>query len=283
MARRDERVKMARPGEPEVMKTTIVGGQPPREGRSLGDVPRGVEVLIKKAAVDPPFKKLLLEKRAGAAEAIALTLSAAEAAMLEAVPEAQLRAIVANTKVSPGLRPAFLGATAAAMLAALGTVSSCSKNKNDRREFDRSFGCRVAVIEERPLAHPEEIPIGEIPADKGVITGVVKTPREHPIAGVIITLQGTDYYAIPGERGDFVFNELPPGTYDLVVGDPFTHAEIGYSDDIEVLAGERTPVWITIDDESRTSPPYLPDSIGIRPGATAEKGKFYVKENPPRR
>ena len=73
----------------------------------LNDIPRGVEVLVKKAAVDPSFKKLLLERRAEAAEAIALTLSPAEEAMLAAVPEAQLRAIVASTKVSPSLRPAW--------------------------------------------------------------------------------------------------------------------------------------------------------------------------------
>jgi len=51
----------------------------------MPDIPRGVEVLVKKAAVDPAFKKLLLEKRAGAAEAIALKLEPAEAAMLAAL------------------------------------------------------------------------------------------------------------------------------------------------------------------------------------------------------
>jgi hypothetical protein len=80
-------------------------------------------VLIKKAAVDPAFKKMLLEKRAAAAEAIALKLEAAEAAMLNAVPDAQLEAIVANTKVSPGLRPAFLGYAGGVMLAALSTAT----------------------------------------------------------------------------------------------------------------------------------------------------------------
>lgn len=94
-------------------------------------IPRGVEVLIKKAAVDPAFKKMLLEKRAGAAEAISLTLEPAEAAMLEAVPEAQLRAIVANTKVCPGLRPAFLGCFAAAMLAALAAAGCKEPARND--------------------------------------------------------------------------------------------------------------------------------------------------------
>jgi hypothetical protein len=123
MVKRNDTVKMARPGEPEAVRTTIVGGRPPGGGANVGDIPRGVEVLIKKAAVDPTFNRLLLEKRAEAAKTIALKLEPAEAAMLSAVPEAQLKAIVANTKVSPSLRPAFLGYAAGVMLAALGTAT----------------------------------------------------------------------------------------------------------------------------------------------------------------
>jgi hypothetical protein len=85
-------------------------------------IPRGVEVLIKKAAVDPAFKKMLVEKRAPAAETIALKLEPAEAAMLDAVPLPQLEAIVANMKVDAKLRPAFLGYAAGVMLAALSTA-----------------------------------------------------------------------------------------------------------------------------------------------------------------
>ncbi|HUU55800.1 MAG TPA: hypothetical protein VMW93_00535 [bacterium] len=116
-------VKMARPGEPEAVRTTIVGGRPPAGGANVGDVPRGLEVLIKKAAVDPAFKKLLLEKRAGAADAIGLTLSPAEKAMLAAVPLPQLEGIIAHTRVAPGLRSPFLGYAAGVMLAALGTAT----------------------------------------------------------------------------------------------------------------------------------------------------------------
>ncbi len=127
---RDKRyIKMARPGEAEAIRTTIVGGRPPGTSKAVGHIPRGLEVLIKKAAVDPPFKKLLIEKRAGAAEAIALKLEPAEATMLNAVPAEQLKAIVASTKVNPSLRPAFLGYAAGVMLAALGaTTTACDGN-----------------------------------------------------------------------------------------------------------------------------------------------------------
>ncbi|NIT37262.1 MAG: hypothetical protein GTN49_12330, partial [candidate division Zixibacteria bacterium] len=130
MGQKKAKVKIARPGEPEAVRTTIVGGRPPAGGKSLADVPRGVEVLIKKAAVDPAFKKILLEKRAAAAETIALVLEPAEAAMLDAVPLPQLEAIVANTKVSPKLRPAFLGYAAGAMLAALAAKAPADNADN---------------------------------------------------------------------------------------------------------------------------------------------------------
>ncbi|MGD0091202.1 MAG: hypothetical protein ABSE73_14895 [Planctomycetota bacterium] len=61
--------------------------------------PGGIEVLLKKAAVDPAFRQLLIEKRAGAAQAIGLKLEPAEALMLAQVPPAQLEGIISFTKV----------------------------------------------------------------------------------------------------------------------------------------------------------------------------------------
>ena len=86
-------------------------------------IPLGVEVLVKKAAVDPEFRTLLHERRAGAADEIGLRLDPAEAAMLAAVPQAQLEAIIDRTTVPQEHRRAFLGKAAAAMLAALGAMA----------------------------------------------------------------------------------------------------------------------------------------------------------------
>ena len=83
------------------------------------DIPRGIEVLLKKASVDPEFRALLLEKRAEAAESIGLELTAAEALMVDSVPAAQLEATIAGTRVAPETRRIFLGKVAAAMLAAI--------------------------------------------------------------------------------------------------------------------------------------------------------------------
>jgi acyl carrier protein len=82
-------------------------------------IPQGIEVLVLKAAVDPDFKQLLLQRRIAAAEAIGLELTAPEATMLAAVPAAQLEAIISRTSVPQEHRRAFLGQAAAAMLAAL--------------------------------------------------------------------------------------------------------------------------------------------------------------------
>lgn len=113
-----------RPDERPAVRTTIVGGRPPGSGKDIGDIPRGIEVLVSKASVDADFKALLLDQRAKAADTIGLDLNPAEAMMLDAIPAAQLEAVVARTKVSEGNRRAFLGSAAAVMLAALG-VTGC--------------------------------------------------------------------------------------------------------------------------------------------------------------
>jgi hypothetical protein len=109
-----------RPEEREAVRTTIVGGRPPGSGRSTSAIPRGIEVLVKKASVDPAFRALLLETRAEAAGSIGLALDPAEAAMVAAVPREQLEAIIDATSVPAEQRRAFLGKVAAAMLAVVG-------------------------------------------------------------------------------------------------------------------------------------------------------------------
>ena len=111
------------PEEKEAVRTTIVGGRPPGSGKATGEVPQGIELLVKKAAVDGAFRRRLLEARAGAARDISLALSPSEAAMLDGVPAAQLEAIIARTRVSRKVVPALLGHSAAAMLVALSAVA----------------------------------------------------------------------------------------------------------------------------------------------------------------
>jgi len=118
------------PKEQPAVRMTIVGGRPPGSGRGIGSIPRGIEVLVRKAAVDPEFRNALLAERAAAAARIGLALAPAEELMLKAVPEGQLEAVIDRTRVPLEHRRAFLGNVAAAMLAALGVAGGgCSSDQ----------------------------------------------------------------------------------------------------------------------------------------------------------
>jgi hypothetical protein len=103
----------------------------------MEDIPRGIEILVKKASVDPAFRKLLLETRADAAREIGLELEPTEIAMIDNVPESQLQSIILKTIVLPRHRAAFLGKVAAAMLLTLGTLSLESCNVTTGIEPDQ--------------------------------------------------------------------------------------------------------------------------------------------------
>jgi acyl carrier protein len=156
------KVNESRPTEQEAVCTTIVGGRPPGCGQTAGAISRGIEVLIKKAAVDEDFKSRLMETRADAAKLIGLTLLPAEAMMLAAVPASQLKAIIDQTTVPQEHRRAFLGYVAAAMLASLGIVAiGCGEVKGSRPDVKGTRpeppapgGCRPG-----PKLKPEEEPL----------------------------------------------------------------------------------------------------------------------------
>jgi hypothetical protein len=105
------------------VKTTIVGGRPPGSGKEADAVPRGIEILLKKASIDESFRKMFLSDRLKAAGTIGLTLNPAEVAVLKAIPEPSLERMVAATKVQPKIRHAFMGYAATVMLAALTAAS----------------------------------------------------------------------------------------------------------------------------------------------------------------
>jgi len=133
-------------GEKPAVKTTIVGGRPPGSGKEAGAVPRGIEILLKKAAVDESFRKTLLSDRSNAADAIGLTLKPVETAMLKAIPKPALEQMISATKVQPRLRQAFMGYTAAVMLAAL-TVASDGLTQDLAQA---SFGIQPDIIQVPP-------------------------------------------------------------------------------------------------------------------------------------
>ena len=169
----------AQENEPEAVRTTIVGGRPPGSGRSNFAFPRGIEVLVKKAAVDPEFRELLFEQRGGAAAAIELELDPAENAMLSAIPQAQLAQIISQTSVPMEQRRVFLGRIAAAMLAMVGAgLAGCNPTKGVQPDRPESQGIRPDRPEsERTNSPALQPPEGKPPATNDQAPGVSRGIR----------------------------------------------------------------------------------------------------------
>ena len=172
--------------EHEAVRTTIVGGRPPGSGKPMGNVPRGIEVLLKKAAIDPQFRELLLNDPESAAESIALELTPVEQAMLKNMPAEQMSLIINQTEVPQQQRRAFLGTAASAMLAVLtGFATGCpGQSKGSRPEpvggarpiFPEDYmtsdesndedGVRPDLVEDEdvpPMSPPEAVSAGIMP------------------------------------------------------------------------------------------------------------------------
>ena len=69
----------------------------------MAEIPRGIQVLLRKASKDREFRALLLERRAGAAASAGVELQRVEIAILEDVSREQLDTLIDDAK---GLRPA---------------------------------------------------------------------------------------------------------------------------------------------------------------------------------
>lgn len=152
-----------RPPEMPAVRTTIVGGRPPGAGTSIGPIPHGMELLVKKAAVDPEFRSVLLARRAEAASEIeGLVLEPAEIAMLNGIPAEQLEAIIAATKVPEGTRRALLGKVTVVALAAVGAVvvaESCT------------LGIRPGALLSKGIA-PDRPPTDNVNQDLPLTAGI---------------------------------------------------------------------------------------------------------------
>lgn len=126
MSEAKRNVPMARPSETSDgagQGHTIVGGRPAGTTDRGRGIPRGMELLIKRAAVDASFRADLLSRRAAVADELAIPLDPSERAMLTSIPEAQLGIIISGTAVPEPQRKALTGASAAAMLALLAQLT----------------------------------------------------------------------------------------------------------------------------------------------------------------
>ena len=62
----------------------------PSDKEVTTSVPRGIEILVQKAAVDEQFRAVFLDRPIAAAETIGLKLGETEVALLKAVPRGHL-------------------------------------------------------------------------------------------------------------------------------------------------------------------------------------------------
>lgn len=95
---------------------TIVGGRPAGASGNKPGIPRAMELLIKRAAIDADFRHRLLSERASLADQLAIPLDASERAMLSSIPEKQLSAIISGTRVPESQKGLLLGSPATMLL-----------------------------------------------------------------------------------------------------------------------------------------------------------------------
>lgn len=179
------------PEEMPAVRTTIVGGRPPGSGKAVGNIPRGIEILVKKAAIDRSFRDKLLLLRSNAANLIELSLTTTEKAMLDSIPENQLISIINSTKVQPGLASAFMSYTAAIMLAALGCTAPISKATND--DMNLEGGARPDLVDKpKPSTEFWLDQNSDIKVKAGIITGTIATLDGRRMRGTVY-LNGKAY------------------------------------------------------------------------------------------
>jgi hypothetical protein len=92
-------------------------------------VPTGLQRLLRLAAADSRFRAELIERRSAIAAPAATALSASERAILDAVPAAQLAAMIDGLPPVSSDRRTFLRDAAAAALVVLsgGAMADCAK------------------------------------------------------------------------------------------------------------------------------------------------------------
>lgn len=212
------------PEEMPAIKTTIVGGRPPGCGKPVGEVPRGIEVLVKKASIDRLFREKLLEMRSACADLIGLSLTPTEKTMLDSIPEKQLVSIINNTKVQPGISSAFMTYTAAIMLAALGCTAPLSKATTEDVNVDG--GARPDVVDrnDRPSSEYWTDSTNKIRVKAGVLSGILIADNgENPRGSITIVGKVHDentgkelsvHYSVESDSdGYFRMDPAPSGSF----------------------------------------------------------------------
>ncbi|MFZ2957115.1 MAG: hypothetical protein WA705_09515 [Candidatus Ozemobacteraceae bacterium] len=150
----DSKIRMARLDEQEIQGHTIVGGRPAGKTGIGGNIPRGLEILLKKASIDPEFMTSLLDHRAVAADEIHIPLDPSERAMLETLPREQLSAIIIKTHVPAAQRSIFQGGSVPVMVALLSQLWATGGNAQIPPCPGGCLADKPVIQDEQPQ-HPE--------------------------------------------------------------------------------------------------------------------------------
>ena len=119
----EKKIRMATSEKPDEQGHTIVGGRPQAPRSMRTDIPRGMEILVKRASIDPMFKAELLAKRDKIADELQIPLDASEKAMLAGIPAEHLEKMIKATEVPPAQHSLLAKGTTAAMLALLAQLT----------------------------------------------------------------------------------------------------------------------------------------------------------------
>jgi hypothetical protein len=152
-------------------RTTIVGGQPPGNERSLELVPSGLEQLLGMAAVDEAFRDALLADPSGTAEGVGLELVQAEQRVLASVSREQLAAMIGQVdrRLPDPDRRSFLSLAGAAMVALAGGASLAGVAcKSIGRPDPLPAGVRPSLKAGQPATRPGPVPAGIRPRPKPI-------------------------------------------------------------------------------------------------------------------
>jgi hypothetical protein len=154
-------------------RTTIVGGQPPSNNAALPPVPTGLQRLLRLASVDDGFRRELLARRGDIALAAEVELTASERAILQAIPAAQLEAMIVSLPPPADDRRSFLRQTAATAVMLLGGAALSSCHKDDMRT---TGGAAPDVPPPRPQHRETE-------ADGGISPHLRREEKAREMAG----------------------------------------------------------------------------------------------------
>ena len=131
-----------------------------KDGGLPAKVPRNLEALVKHAALDPEFRVELVKKRSGLANELKIPLDENEKAMLDGIPEKQLRKIIEKTRVPADQRSilscaAYSGLAGVAILALIAYLTASASSISDTfGSITTTLGC----VSDMPVSVKSESP-----------------------------------------------------------------------------------------------------------------------------